>query len=288
MKMNPLFYSRMKWLFTGILLLPLSIFACGKKGWKTTESGIQYKVFPSGDTSPRPVFGDYIWMHLRKLSPNRKELFNTRVFNATQGVEMEYKASPYKVDVTEVFAYMQKGDSAQVRIPSHLLDSSGARNKYYYYELLLLDVRGKSDYQREKEVQIQQQQTLDSLAILAYLQKNDIRASAVDDQGLWYSRRSFGAGENVQAGDTVTLHYIGKLTNEVEFDNSYERNQPFTFVVGTKQVIEGLDKGIRHFFYGDTGMLIIPSRWAYGSRETGRIPANAVLVFEFQIMEKNP
>ncbi|HPW86509.1 MAG TPA: FKBP-type peptidyl-prolyl cis-trans isomerase, partial [Chitinophagales bacterium] len=164
----------------------------------------------------------------------------------------------------------------------------GARNKYYYYELLLLDVRGKSDYQREKEVQIQQQQTLDSLAILAYLQKNDIRASAVDDQGLWYSRRSFGAGENVQSGDTVTLHYIGKLTNEVEFDNSYERNQPFTFVVGTKQVIEGLDKGIRHFFYGDTGMLIIPSRWAYGSRETGRIPANAVLVFEFQIMEKNP
>jgi peptidylprolyl isomerase len=85
-------------------------------------------------------------------------------------------------------------------------------------------------------------------------------------------------------GDSIRIHYIGRLANGRAFDDSYERNQPLPFVVGKRQVIDGLDKGIRNFHRGDKGILIIPSRSAYGDKEVGKIPPNSVLVFEVEIL----
>ena len=86
-------------------------------------------------------------------------------------------------------------------------------------------------------------------------------------------------------GDSVNIHYTGKLLNGFEFDNSYGRNQTLPFVIGKKQVIDGLDKGIQNFYIGDKGLLIIPSKLGYGDKEVGKIPANSVLIFEIEILE---
>jgi len=51
-------------------------------------------------------------------------------------------------------------------------------------------------------------------------------------------------------------------------------------------VIDGLDKGILHFHFGDKGTIIIPSSLAYGDRLVGAIPANSVLLFDVEILEE--
>jgi len=81
-----------------------------------------------------------------------------------------------------------------------------------------------------------------------------------------------------KAGDKVHVHYRGTLESDgSEFDSSYGRNSPLSFVVGNGQVIKGWDQGLLDMCPGETRKLTIQPDWAYGSRATGPIPANSVL-----------
>jgi FKBP-type peptidyl-prolyl cis-trans isomerase len=94
-----------------------------------------------------------------------------------------------------------------------------------------------------------------------------------------------GTGSEVQAGDTVAVHYVGTLQNGQEFDNSKKRGEPFTFTVGAGQVIQGWDQGLLGMKVGGTRILVIPSDLAYGDRGVGPIPGGATLVFSIDLIE---
>tara|TARA_Y100001980_G_C14296254_1_gene125416 strand:- start:232 stop:525 length:294 start_codon:yes stop_codon:yes gene_type:complete len=53
-----------------------------------------------------------------------------------------------------------------------------------------------------------------------------------------------GYGKEITNHSKITVHYIGKLENNIEFDNSYKRGQPFQFQIGTRQVILGWETGL--------------------------------------------
>lgn len=87
------------------------------------------------------------------------------------------------------------------------------------------------------------------------------------------------------AGDKVKVHYRGTLASDgTKFDASYDRGSPLEFHVGKGQVIKGWDEGLLDMCVGDKRTLTIQPEWAYGSRAMGPIPANAVLVFETELM----
>lgn len=94
-----------------------------------------------------------------------------------------------------------------------------------------------------------------------------------------------GEGETVSEGDVVSVHYIGRLQNGQEFDNSYVKAQPFTFEVGAGRVIEGWDVGVVGMKVGGQRILIIPSHLAYGDAGAGPIPGGATLVFAVELLE---
>lgn len=257
-----------------------------KKHWQKTASGICYKLYTNDKSQARPKIGDYIWMHLVKYSTTKKEIFNTRIFDVGNGVEMQLKAAQKQVDVTEIFTHMGKGDSALVKIPCHLLDSNGSKKKHYTFRLQLIDFSTKEAYEKVQWEKEFLQAQADSLVMIEYLSMHNMLDALKDAAGNYFVRQIRGTGAQLQIGDSVQLHYIGKLTTDFEFDNSYGRKQTLAFVVGKQQVIEGLDKGICNFYYGDKGILLIPSRLAYGDKSVGKIPANAVLVFDIDILPK--
>jgi len=94
-----------------------------------------------------------------------------------------------------------------------------------------------------------------------------------------------GTGKQVMKGDKVTAHYTGTLEDGKKFDSSKDRNQPFSFKVGTGQVISGWDEGIAELEVGGSATLIIPSSIAYGPRGTGPIGPYSPLVFEVQLLK---
>lgn len=94
-----------------------------------------------------------------------------------------------------------------------------------------------------------------------------------------------GIGEEAKNGDTLVVNYIGTLKNGSKFDSSYDRNQPFEFVLGSESVIEGWERGMLGMKRGEKRKLEIPSSMGYGNYVTGSIPANSGLIFEVELLE---
>ena len=70
----------------------------------------------------------------------------------------------------------------------------------------------------------------------------------------------------VKDGDTVKVHYTGKLENGEVFDTSKEQ-EPFEFTVGNKAVIPGFEKGVVGMEVGDSKSIEIPPEEAYGAKQ---------------------
>ena len=94
-----------------------------------------------------------------------------------------------------------------------------------------------------------------------------------------------GTGATAVVGDTVTVNYVGTLTNGTKFDSSYDRGQPVSpFRLGAGQVIAGWDQGIPGMKVGGKRRLTIPPSLAYGSQALGSIPANSTLIFDVDLV----
>jgi peptidylprolyl isomerase len=99
-----------------------------------------------------------------------------------------------------------------------------------------------------------------------------------------------GDGDEAQAGDTVTVQYVGvKYADGEEFDTSYDDPEPLTFQLGMEQVIPGWEEGIPGMKIGGRRELVIPPNLAYG--KTGSPPdigPNETLVFVVDLIDVEP
>jgi FKBP-type peptidyl-prolyl cis-trans isomerase len=108
-----------------------------------------------------------------------------------------------------------------------------------------------------------------------------------EPSGLLYLLRAPGTGDATpHFGQEVVVNYDGRLLDGTRFDSSYEKGVPFTFHVGTGEVIKGWDEAFLHMHKGEKRTLIIPYWLAYGTAGHGRdIPPRATLVFDVELID---
>jgi FKBP-type peptidyl-prolyl cis-trans isomerase len=272
-----------------VLLIVLILFFVGgnakpPKGFCAHPDGLYYKIIRHSSDTTHPVYGDVVYMHLRKHHPNEKDIFDTHILNADKGVELALDIPKRIPDVTQVFLEMSRGDSAVVKIPASMIDSNGSANTYYTYYLRLMDFKPRTVYEKEKKATMEAQRQKDSVLIAAHLANNNITTALIDSYGIAIQKNIITENPYYQTGDTVRMHYKGTLLNGLEFDNSYYREQPLVFVANNKNVIDGLDLALQYFRKGEGGLIIIPSYLGYAERETGKIPPNSVLIFNVEFL----
>jgi len=94
-----------------------------------------------------------------------------------------------------------------------------------------------------------------------------------------------GNGDEAMAGRSVEVHYTGWLESGQKFDSSVDRGKPFSFELGSGQVIQGWDRGVAGMKVGGRRRLTIPPDLGYGARgAAGVIPPNAILIFEVELL----
>ena len=116
---------------------------------------------------------------------------------------------------------------------------------------------------------------------------DDMKAGMqVTPSGLYYKITKTTDGKAPTAGNEIAVHYVGKLIDGTEFDNSVKRGEPIKFPVGMGRVIKGWDEGIMLLKEGEKATLLIPPALGYGERGAGGvIPANAWLVFDVELVK---
>ena len=107
--------------------------------------------------------------------------------------------------------------------------------------------------------------------------------------GLQIIDSKVGTGASPASGQTCVMHYTGWLYENGQkgkkFDSSVDRNEPFEFKIGQRQVIGGWDEGVASMKVGGKRTLIIPPALGYGARGAGGvIPPNATLMFDVELM----
>jgi peptidylprolyl isomerase len=104
------------------------------------------------------------------------------------------------------------------------------------------------------------------------------------DSGLQYEVLKEGSGQKPAASASVTVHYVGWLTDGKLFDASYFRGQPVTFSLGN--VIKGWSEGVQLMSPGAVYRLVIPPDLGYGEQGAGSaIPPKATLVFQIELVK---
>ncbi|WP_237274615.1 FKBP-type peptidyl-prolyl cis-trans isomerase [Tenacibaculum ovolyticum] len=114
--------------------------------------------------------------------------------------------------------------------------------------------------------------------IVKYIADNNLTAKK-SDSGLYYVISTEGTGGQPTPNSTVTIAYKGYYLDGKVFD------QNSMFKTNLQSVIRGWTEGVTYFKEGGSGILLIPSKLGYGSKNYAGIPGGSVLVFDISLLK---
>ncbi|MFL5728721.1 MAG: FKBP-type peptidyl-prolyl cis-trans isomerase [Cytophagaceae bacterium] len=284
-----------------IYIFVLSVFlaACAKKQvvqktpvpeFQTTPSGLKYK-FYKDVPGPNAKLDDVIIMHM--ILKTEKDSVLRSTFQEGQPIQALVSQPTFKGSLEEAFAMLSPGDSALFFVSADSLFQKTIRaplppiiraGSFLKFVLKVEKVYDQEQLKREQKEMEAKQIKADSVLINDYIKSNGLAARRTPS-GLYYVQIQKGNGISPKPGQTVQVHYTGKLLNGNIFDSSVQRGMPFEFVLGVGQVIKGWDEGIALMKTGEKGRLLIPYGLGYGpGGGGGSIPPNSVLIFDVELI----
>ena len=268
------------------------------RGFKKTASGIEYKVHEKG-SGPLVQLEDILSMTMvYRLADS--VIFDSRLSGMPMYLQLTEPEFPG--DIYEALALMSVGDSTTFKLDAEkfFMETAGMFELPEFVkpgDIMFFDVKmnaamdeegfaAEQERIMEQRMADAQQRADDEGGILEkYLLDNSISVEA-RPSGLYFVEREKGSGPKVVSGQTVSVHYEGRLMDGTVFDSSIERGTPLDFVVGAGQVIPGWYEGISLMHVGGKATLIIPSFLGYGERGAGQvIPPFSSLIFEVEVVD---
>jgi FKBP-type peptidyl-prolyl cis-trans isomerase FkpA len=262
--------------------LGLLIASCGT-GVKKTPGGIEYIVHKSGSGAQLKL-GDTALVNVTQRINDSLLGDSRKMVGAPIPVLVAKPQNKY--DLMEGIALLHEGDSATFVIP---WDSLPAQERPPFGKK---GDKLKITFAVEAKYSASAQKEKDEKLIKEYVEKNKINATK-NAAGVYVAVTQEGTGSTPNPGDTVYVHYTGKLTSGKVFDSSQDSTmrpgmplEPIKFPIGRGFVIKGWDAGLSGLKKGSKAILVIPSVLAYGLQGSPPvIPGNSILVFDVQMVD---
>ena len=275
----------------------------GKKeeGFTTTPSGFQYKIIRSQSGGDSLRSGDVVKVYIRQFIDD--SLLNDNRTTVPEFVKMDSTLRTF--DYTEILPLMRVGDSAVCLFSTKEIMKRAAAETYpplflergkYIRVYLKLAARYDSDslamaeYGRESE-------RYEQLRVAGEKSGYERAAASFDSlmktaghplirlsNGVCIYKVESGKGPAIRKMDSVHVVYRGRMDNGKEFEST-TLNKPFALHAANYEAVEGFDAGIAALAFGDSAVLYLPSKLAYGAGGAGnKVPPFANLIFEVRVL----
>ena len=263
-----------------------------------TNDGVYFEITAIG-TGRKPKVGDYLALNFKgklldetifqESDPMDPFVFQVGYRQVIKGWDLGIREFPL-------------GSKGTIYIPANLgYGKRGAGQKVppnapLKFEVEVVKILSEQEYdaymeeleQKEQEAyqaSIKAQFIKDKKLIQDYALSNKLRTKRTDS-GLSYVITKKGKGKNAKSGDELAVTYEGFLLDGKPFDST-KNKETFSFTLGRNKVIKGWEDGLVNFAEGSEGILLIPSKLAYGQRaiyeKNVAVPANSVLVFKIKV-----
>jgi FKBP-type peptidyl-prolyl cis-trans isomerase FkpA len=261
-------------------------------GAKKLASGIYVQVDKVGDGDAIRQ-GTEVTMNFEKYLLNGKKFFST-----TDTAFKNVMASKVVIGQRQILTGLEEGlqsfksnGKGKIFIPSKYAYGT---NKYGIRpndtipanSIIMVDLEVLTTADPAK-LALQIAQKEDSL-IQVFLKANNLNATKTNS-GLYYVITQEGTGVSPAKGDEVSMNYTGMFLDGNKFDSNMDSTfghvTPLNFPLGQGRVIAGWDEGIGYLKKGTKGKFILPSRIAYGKNGSGKIPADAILQFDVELLD---
>jgi len=294
----------MKYNLIGIIAAIFMIAACSTGSKElTTSGGFSYKLLPAGGSDAIST-GDYVFFHVTMMA-DEVEQFSSRANGQESMVKIEEQVNGNIITkaMQEVLVKATAGDSLVLMVPTDSISSfpPGDSTKMLYYSVQITDVLDEEKYNAKMSLE-QAEAEANAVAIRARIPEIEkfvdetyryiVSGKGGDNiqttsTGLQYIMHEEGSGEQLNPGQTVSVHYYGVLKSDGKmFDNSWRAGKEFQFPLGAGRVIRGWDEGVALLRKGSKATLIIPYELGYGAAGSPpSIPAEADLIFYIEVPE---
>lgn len=260
-------------------------------GFEKAPSGLIYKFHRKTPGLPPARVSDIVTANMRYFIDDSL-LFDSRMMG--RDLMFPLMEPTFKGDFYEGVLMMSAGDSASFicradsifkrmfmvrEMPAFVKPKSVVR-----FDIGMIRFQTQEAFERERQQAMQEMIAQSQKALEQYLAAKGITVKPTSS-GLYYIEQRKGTGLTPRVGQAVKVHYKGTLLDGTKFDSSYDRAQPFEFILGMGQVIKGWDEGITLMQEGGKATLILPQHLAYGERQAGSIPPFSTLIFEVELIE---
>lgn len=281
----------MKNCFFALAVLGLFIVSCNRSSFKTTGSGLEYRFVHHCLDSQKVAVGDYLVMDVKYFTPSDSLLFTSWSLPGKFRMKAKQPGEGGGASIDDALLMMHVGDSASFLIDAQqfmtvtLKDScpSYLSGKKIRFEIKIIDI------QTEEEIQVQKRELVARKMAREQELIDDFIANAFpdakpDSSGLYLVEVKKGKGRVPMEGDKVVIQYVARFLNGEQLTNTRRWKEPFSFEMGKRQVIEGLEKAVAASCVGSTFVCIIPSKLAYGEEGHSKVPSCTPLYFEVEIV----
>jgi FKBP-type peptidyl-prolyl cis-trans isomerase FkpA len=303
---------QLRYLISSFLLFAFCGLVQAQSPIKTSVKGARYQIVDAhpGD---RIKLNDVITFNLAIKTEKDSVLMSS--YQRGQPFTAQVQPSQNVDDLMDIFPLLTLKDSVRIMIPADSLFKNRAeqrppfltKNASVVYTLKIEKIQSLDEAIAEKKAAeakakegVEKLKTEEQVKLNKYLAMQP--AVKTTASGLRYQIIKASAKPKPLPGDTLVVNYIGRTLEGKVFDTNLQEEaqkagvfQPgrpyeaFEFVVKNGQVIPGWDEGFLLLNQGSKARLIIPSKLAYGDRQSGPdIAPYSPLIFDVELLGIKP
>ncbi len=277
-----------------IIIVLISLFACNTgNAYKKHPLGFDYQILKKSDNKDGVKEGDIIELNLKYFNENDSLLFSSR--ELTSSFKMQVKPSSHKggsfedairsMHIGDRYKFKINADSFYTKTQKVKIPNDTKPSSVLIFDVEILRKVSKEEISRERELQNKQLKRQEQVMLKQYIEENNIKVKPTKS-GLYYIIKKQGKGKKAVTGNNLLVHYTGKFINGQVFDSSYDRNEVFSFTLGSPKIIKAWNEGFSFMREGDEATFIIPSKLAYGDKGYSTIiPPFSSLIFDVKLIK---